>query len=59
MGLTLEAWVEKTVHRMDTHWLSSTEKVPGAAVSNEGHADSLLGHWRPYNYWFHWKWYDS
>ena len=43
MGLPQQAWVEKTVHRMEIHWLSS-KKVPGAAVNKEGRADSLLGH---------------
>ena len=32
---------------METHWLSGKEKVPGAAVSKGGHADSLLDMRRP------------
>ena len=31
-----QAWVEKAVHGMKTHWLSGKEKVLGAAVSKEG-----------------------
>ena len=27
MGLTLRAWVEKTVHGVETYWLSGKEKV--------------------------------
>ena len=46
IDLPLQAWVEKTVHGMETHWLSSKEKVPGAAVSKESHAVSLLEHER-------------
>ena len=26
-------FVEKTIHEVETHWLSSKEKVPGTAVS--------------------------
>ena len=35
--------VEKTVHGGETHQLSVIERVLGAAVSKEGHTDSLLG----------------
>ena len=42
VGLARQAWVGKTVHRVERHWLSGKEKVPGAVVSKEGHADSLL-----------------
>ena len=34
----------KTVHGVETHWLSDKEKVLSPAVSKEGHADSLHGH---------------
>ena len=43
--------VEKTFHGVKIHWLSSKGKVPGAAVSKEGYADSLLGHERNHLYW--------
>ena len=32
IGLLPQASVEKTVHWVKTYWLSSKEKVPGAAV---------------------------
>ena len=32
---------------METQWLSSKNKNPGAVVSKEGHADSVLGHEKP------------
>ena len=32
MGLLLQTCVKKTVHRIETYWLSNKEKVPGAAV---------------------------
>ena len=41
------------VYRMETNWLSSKEKVLGAVVSKEGHANSLLGHESPDQ--FSWK----
>ena len=40
---------------VEIHWLSSIEKVPGAVVSKEGHAGSLLGYDDTYHYWFPWK----
>ena len=55
MGLHLQAGVEKTVHGVKTHWLSSKEKVPGVAVCKKGHADSHLEHERNNHYWFPWK----
>ena len=33
MHLPLPAWVEKTVHGVETHWLAGKEIVPGLAVS--------------------------
>ena len=35
---------KKTVHWMEKHILSGKEKVSGAAVSKEGHSDSLQRH---------------
>ena len=40
------------------HWFSDKEKVLGAAVSKEGHADNILEHERIYHYRFPWKRYD-
>ena len=54
MGLPLYDWVKKTLHRMETHWLSDKEKVPGA-ITSKGHADCLLGHERTHHNWFSWK----
>ena len=44
MGLSLWVRIEKTVHGVKAHWHSGKEKVPSAAISKEGYADSLLGH---------------
>ena len=44
IGLPQWAWVEKIIHGVEAHWLSCKEKVPGVAVSKDGHADRLLGH---------------
>ena len=44
MGLPLHTWVEKTVNRVETPWLSGKEKVRDAVVSKEGDADNVLGH---------------
>ena len=35
--------VEKTVHELDTRWLSNKEKVLGTTACKEWHVDSLLG----------------
>ena len=32
IGLIQQAWVEKTVHEVETHWLSNKEKVSVAIV---------------------------
>ena len=53
LNMALLLWA--SLHRVETHWLSGKEKVPGAAVRKEGHADSLLEHERNHHYWFHWK----
>ena len=37
-------WVIKTGHGVDTHWLSSKEKVLGSVVSKEGNIGSFLGY---------------
>ena len=57
MGLPQQAWVEKTAHEVEIHQLSCKEKVPGARVSKEGHADSLLRHEMTHHYWFPWNRY--
>ena len=41
---------QKTVYGAEVCQLSGKEKVAGAAVSREGHADSLLKH-KSYQYW--------
>ena len=40
-GLQLRVWVEKSIHEVETHWLSGKEKVLGEAVSTEDHAISI------------------
>ena len=40
----LNVGFEKSVHRGEIHRLSSKEKIPGAAFSKDGDADSLLRH---------------
>ena len=49
------AWVEKTVYGVEAHRLFGKEKVPGVAVSKEGHADSLLRDKRTHRYLISWK----
>ena len=44
VGFSLQ--VEKTVHGVETHWHSSKENVPGAAVSKECRTDCVLRHER-------------
>ena len=46
MGLSLQACVKKTVYRVKTHWLSSNEKVPSAAISNENNTLQYFGTWK-------------
>ena len=55
IDLSLWARVEKTIHGVETHWLSRKEKVPGVALSKEGQADCPLEHERTHNYSFCWK----
>ena len=40
--LSLRVWIEKTVYRVKTYWLTGKEKVLCAVVSKEGHTDSVL-----------------
>ena len=47
LGLPLQAWVEKTIHAVEIHWLSGKEKVPSAAIS-KCHTDSLQTWKDPY-----------
>ena len=42
MGLPLHARVEKTVHEVETHWLSDRGKVLGTADNKEGHAVTVF-----------------
>ena len=56
MGLLLQ--IEKTVHGLEAHRLSSKENIPGALVSKEVYADSILGHERTHHYWFSFKKYN-
>ena len=42
MSLSLRACVEKTVHGLETYWLSVEKNVPGAVISKEGLAENLL-----------------
>ena len=55
MALPQWTWVEKTLHGVESHWLSGKEKVLGIAASKEGHGDSVLGHKRINHYKFPWK----
>ena len=48
ISLSRRVWVEKTVHRME----AQNKKVPDAAASKQGHADSLLEHKRTHQEWF-------
>ena len=48
--LLLRARVKKIIYGVETHRLSSKEKVPGAEVSKEGDADCLLEHKRNHHY---------
>ena len=45
MGLIQQAWVEKTVHEVEIHWLHI--KVRNVAVGKEGHTDHLRGYEGP------------
>ena len=48
MGLSLRAWIEKTVPKVKILWLLSKEKVSGTVVIKEGHTDCLLGAWNDF-----------
>ena len=52
MSLPWQAQVENTIYGLETHWFWGKENVPGARISKEGHADSLLEHERNHHYWF-------
>ena len=54
MGLPQQAWVEKTIHGVETHWLSGKKNIRGAAISKDN-ANSFMGHERIPYYWFLWK----
>ena len=49
MGLLLWTRVEKTVYGVETHWFAGKKKAPGAVLSKEGDADSLLKHERTHH----------
>ena len=49
MGLSIQARVEKDIHRVKTHRLTSKEKFLGTAFSKEGCADRLLRHERTHH----------
>ena len=55
MGLPQWAWIKKAVHGVETHQLSSKEKIS----CKEDHADSLLRYERIHNDWFPWWETDS
>ena len=55
IGLLPQIRVEKRVHRMEIHWLSSKEKVSGAVVSKEGNADNFLEYEKTHTIEFHEK----
>ena len=44
MGLPVRAGGKKTVHEVETYWLSGKDKVPGFTASKDGHTDSPLEH---------------
>ena len=41
---------KKSVHGVEIHWLSGKGKIPGVAVSKEGHADRVEV-WKDVSYW--------
>ena len=41
LNMCMPLWIKDTVYEVGTHWLSSRKKVPGTAVSKEGHIDSV------------------
>ena len=55
LSLPRQARVKKTFHGVETHWLSSKEKVPDVFFNKEVDTDSVLGHERISDYWFSWK----
>ena len=50
MALPLWAWVKKTVHRMETHWLIGKEKLLCTGVNKEGYVNGVVGQEKTH-YW--------
>ena len=46
LNIVLSQWgqIKKIIYVVETHWLSSKEKVPGAVVRKEDHTDSFVEH---------------
>ena len=55
MNLPWQVTTGKIVDGGETQWLSSKEKIPGAAVNKEGLVDGLLRHDRSYHPQLFWK----
>ena len=60
LNIDLPPWwarVKKAVHGAETYspQKKKKKKSPGAVVSKEGHADSVLQHEITHHYWFLWK----
>ena len=53
-GFAIMILNQKTVYRIEIHWLSDKEKVPDTAVCKED-ADSLMQYEKIHHYWFSWK----
>ena len=51
--LPLGARVKKTVHEVETHWLSGKKQVQETVIIKEDHADILLWHKKPHHNEFH------
>ena len=47
MGLPRRAGIEGIVHKIEIHGHIGKEKVPGAAVSKEGHNESIFINFLP------------
>ena len=50
MDLPRQALVEKTIHGVEAHRLSSKENFLGAVVSENGNSDNIQGHTRTHPY---------
>ena len=55
MGMPLRTRIKKTIQRVGKHWLFGKEKVLGAAIGKEGHANCLQAYKMINHYWFSWK----